>query len=178
MIVHCKEGGAARLSGAGKNIKVIIDSPPSAPRGNNPNPVIIGFLCNWCAYLAADVAGMARTNYAPNMRSIRVMCSSRVDPELVLKALRDGADGVLIVGCHPGTCHYVDGNLKALRRHTLLQKLLRQLGFEPERVQLVWVAASEGGVLAAAVDRMTEQLRVLEPLRWAETVLGRNRPGR
>ena len=134
-------------------------------------PVIVGFLCHWCAYRAADVAGMARTHYAANLRPVMVMCSSRVDPEVVVKALREGADGVLIVGCHPGSCHYVDGNVKALRRHTLLSELLRQLGIERERVQLFWTAASEGAFLASAVDRMTEELSALGPLRWRETVL-------
>jgi F420-non-reducing hydrogenase iron-sulfur subunit len=134
-------------------------------------PVIVGFLCNWCSYRAADLAGTARLHYAPNMRPIRVMCSARVDPQFVLKALREGADGVLIAGCHPGECHYVEGNIKALRRMKLLKRMLLQLGLEDERVQLVWASASEGTVLAAAVNRMTEQLRVLGPLRWSETVL-------
>lgn len=137
-------------------------------------PVIVGFLCNWCSYRAADLAGTARIKYAPNLRSIRVMCSGRVDPQFVLKALRDGADGVLIAGCHPGECHYVEGNIKTLRRHKLLQRMLDQWGIEPERVQLVWASASEGNVLAEAVDRMTEQLRALGPLRWKENVLGQN----
>ena len=134
-------------------------------------PVILGFLCTWCAYLAADAAGMARRSFAPNLRAVRVMCSGRVEPEFVLRALREGADGVLIAGCPPGSCHYVDGNLKALRRFALLQRLLSQLGIEPERVQFVSVAATEGAALATAVDRMTRQLRGLEPLRWEETVL-------
>lgn len=137
-------------------------------------PVIVGFLCNWCSYRAADLAGTARIKYAPNLRSIRVMCSGRVDPQFVLKALLDGADGVLIAGCHPGECHYVEGNIKTLRRHKLLQRMLDQWGIEPERVQLVWASASEGNVLAEAVDRMTEQLRALGPLRWKENVLGQN----
>ncbi len=135
-------------------------------------PVIVGFLCNWCSYRAADLAGTSRLHYAPNMRPIRVMCSARVDPQFVLKALREGADGVLIAGCHPGECHYVEGNIKALRRYKLLQRLLAQFGIEPERVQIVWASASEGNVLAEAVDRMVEQLRALGPLRWQETVLG------
>jgi len=135
-------------------------------------PVIVGFLCNWCSYRAADLAGTARIHYAPNVRIIRVMCSARVDPQFVLKALRSGADGVMIAGCHPGECHYVDGNMKALRRFHLLRRMLRQLGVEDERVQLVWASASEGNVLAAAVDRMTNQLRALGPLRWNEQVLG------
>jgi F420-non-reducing hydrogenase iron-sulfur subunit len=129
-------------------------------------PVIVGFLCNWCSYRAADLAGTARIHYAPNMRPIRVMCSGRVDPQFVLKALSDGADGVMIAGCHPGECHYVEGNIKTLRRFRLLRRVLRQFGIEDERVQLVWASASEGVVLAKAVDRMTEQLRALGPLRW------------
>ncbi len=137
-------------------------------------PVIVGFLCNWCSYRAADLAGTARLHYAPNMRPIRVMCSGRVEPDLVLKAFREGADGVLIAGCHPGECHYIEGNLKALRRYVLLRRMLRQWGIEPERLQLVWASASEGTVLAEAVNRMTEQLRALGPLRWKQTVLGGN----
>ncbi|HEY64932.1 MAG TPA: hydrogenase iron-sulfur subunit [Caldilineae bacterium] len=134
-------------------------------------PVIVGFLCNWCSYRAADLAGTSRLHYAPNMRPIRVMCSARVEPQFVLKALREGADGVLIAGCHPGECHYTEGNIKALRRYILLKRMLAQFGIEPERVQLVWAAASEANVLADAVNRMTEQLRALGPLRWNETVL-------
>jgi F420-non-reducing hydrogenase iron-sulfur subunit len=137
-------------------------------------PVIVGFLCNWCSYRAADLAGTARLHYAPNMRPIRVMCSGRVDPQFVLKVLREGADGVMIAGCHPGECHYVEGNIKALRRYALLKRMLGQLGIEEERVQMVWASASEGIMLARAVDRMTEQLRVLGPLRWSATVLGGN----
>ena len=137
-------------------------------------PVIVGFLCNWCSYRAADLAGTSRIKYAPNMRPIRVMCSGRVDPQFVLKALREGADGVLIAGCHPGECHYVEGNIKALRRFILLKRLLKQWGVEDERVQLVWASATEGNILAAAVDRMTEQVRALGPLRWKESVWSAN----
>ena len=107
-------------------------------------PKIVGFLCNWCSYRAADLAGTARIKYATNVRYIRLMCSGRVDPSFVLKALSEGADGVLIAGCHPGECHYVEGNIKALRRFVLLRHTLRQLGVEDERVQLVWASASEG----------------------------------
>ncbi|MEW6717197.1 MAG: hydrogenase iron-sulfur subunit [Chloroflexota bacterium] len=135
-------------------------------------PVIVGFLCNWCSYRAADLAGTARIHYAPNMRDIRVMCSGRVDPQFVLKAFREGADGVMIAGCHPGECHYIEGNIKALRRYMLLKQMLRQLGIEEERLQLVWASASEGTVLAEAVNQMTEQIRTLGPLNWHETVLG------
>jgi F420-non-reducing hydrogenase iron-sulfur subunit len=140
-------------------------------------PVIVGFLCNWCSYRAADLAGTSRIKYAPNMRPIRVMCSGRVDPQFVLKALSEGADGVMIAGCHPGECHYVDGNIKTLRRFILLKRMLKQWGVEDERVQLVWASASEGIVLAAAVDRMTEQIRALGPLRWRATVLSGNGHG-
>jgi coenzyme F420-reducing hydrogenase delta subunit len=113
-------------------------------------------------------------HYAPTMRPIRVMCTARVEPQFVLKALREGADGVLIAGCHPGECHYVMGNMRAIRRHTLLGRMLTQFGIEAERVQLVWAAASESNILAAAVDTMTEQLRELGPLRWKQTVLADN----
>jgi F420-non-reducing hydrogenase iron-sulfur subunit len=137
-------------------------------------PVIVGFLCNWCSYRAADLAGTSRLQYAPNLRVIRVMCSGRVDPQFILKALKSGADGVLVAGCHPGECHYVEGNIKALRRFKLLKHLLRQLGVEEERVQLVWASASEGIILAKAIDEMTEQLRPLGPLRWQQNVVGGN----
>ncbi len=140
-------------------------------------PVIVGFLCNWCSYRAADLAGTSRIHYAPNMRPIRVMCSGRVDPQFVLKALREGADGVMIAGCHPGECHYVEGNIKTLRRYHLLKNLLRQWGIEDERFQLVWASASEGIVLAEAVNRMTEQVRALGPLDWKDTVIGINGRG-
>ena len=140
-------------------------------------PVIVGFLCNWCSYRAADLAGTSRLQYAPNLRAIRVMCSGRVDPQFVLKALREGADGVLIAGCHPGECHYVEGNIKALRRFILMKHMLRQLGVDEERVQLVWASASEGIVLAEAINKMVQQLRALGPLRWQETVIsGNGRP--
>jgi F420-non-reducing hydrogenase iron-sulfur subunit len=120
------------------------------------------------------LAGTARLHYAPNMRPIRVMCTARVEPEFVLKALREGADGVLIAGCHPGECHYVDGNMKALKRFKLLKRVLAQMGVDDERVQIVWASASEGVILAAKVDEMTEQIRALGPLRWGQTVLGGN----
>jgi F420-non-reducing hydrogenase iron-sulfur subunit len=139
-------------------------------------PVIVGFLCNWCSYRAADLAGTSRLHYAPTMRPIRVMCTARVEPQFVLKALREGADGVLIAGCHPGECHYVAGNMRAMRRFVLLRQMLRQFGIERERVQLVWAAASESNVLAEAVDQMTEQLSALGPLRWKQRVLNDVQP--
>jgi F420-non-reducing hydrogenase iron-sulfur subunit len=140
----------------------------------NFEPIIVGFLCNWCSYRAADLAGTSRLHYSPNMRPIRVMCSGRVDPQFVLKAFQQGADGVMIAGCHPGECHYVEGNIKAMRRFYLLRRLLKQWGIEEERLQLVWASASEGTILAAEVDRMTDQVRALGPLDWRGTVLGGN----
>ena len=129
-------------------------------------PVIIGFTCNWCSYRAADVAGTTRLKYAPNVRLIRLMCSGRIDPTFVLKALSEGADGVLISGCHPGDCHYLEQNDEAMRRHRLLQRTLAQLGIEPERVHLTWASAAEGARLAETIDRFVEQVRALGPLRW------------
>jgi F420-non-reducing hydrogenase iron-sulfur subunit len=126
-------------------------------------PRIVGFLCNWCSYAGADLAGTSRIHYAPNVRVIRVMCSARVDPTFVLKALHDGADGVLICGCHPGDCHYSEGNYKAMRRYPLLKRLLADYGIEEDRVRLEWVSASEGKRFADIVDDMTERVRALGP---------------
>ena len=129
-------------------------------------PRLIGFLCNWCSYTGADLAGTARMVYAPSMRIIRVMCSGRVDPQFVLKAFSEGADGVLISGCHPGDCHYQEGNYKALRRHRLLTKMLEQFGIEKERFRLEWVSAAEGVKFQQICNEFTEQIRKLGPLNW------------
>jgi len=126
-------------------------------------PKIVGLLCRWCSYAGADLAGTSRKKYAPNVRVVRVMCTGRVEPTFVLKALEKGADGVLIAGCHPGDCHYVEGNYKTLRRFLLLKKMLAQMGVEEERVRLEWVSASEGDRFAAIVGEMTEQVRKLGP---------------
>jgi F420-non-reducing hydrogenase iron-sulfur subunit len=131
----------------------------------NFNPTIVGFFCNWCTYLAADLAGTSRMKYAPNVRVVRTMCSGRVDPQMVLWAFRNGADGVLIGGCHPGDCHYQEGNYKALRRMRLLRKMLPQFGVEPERLRLEWISASEGERLRDVVNEFTEQIRRIGPLR-------------
>jgi F420-non-reducing hydrogenase iron-sulfur subunit len=133
----------------------------------NFEPKVIGFLCNWCSYRAADLAGTARTKYAPNVRIVRVMCSGRVDPSFVLKALSYGADGVLIAGCHPGECHYLEQNYKAMRRYAMLNHTLRKMGVEEGRVNLVWASAAEGPQLAEAIDKMVERIRGLGPLQWA-----------
>jgi len=129
-------------------------------------PKIVGFLCRWCAYTGADLAGTSRIKYPPNVTPIRVMCSGRVDPVLVMKALASGADGVLIAGCHPGDCHYTNGNVKTIRRFKVLQKMLDQFGVERDRVRLEWVSASEGEKYARVVESMTENLRTLGPLNW------------
>jgi F420-non-reducing hydrogenase iron-sulfur subunit len=128
-------------------------------------PKIVGFLCNWCSYAGADLAGTSRIQYRPNIRIIRVMCSARVDPTFVVKALANGADGVLICGCHPGDCHYSEGNHKAMRRFPLLKKLLTDIGVEDARVRLEWVSASEGQRFADIVNDMTERIRELGPSR-------------
>ncbi len=128
-------------------------------------PRIIGFLCNWCSYAGADLAGVSRIQYPPNIRIIRVMCSGRIDPSFVLEAFKDGADGVLVAGCHlPSDCHYISGNFKALRRISLLKDVLKEFGIEPERLRLEWISASEGDKFAAVVRDMTEQVRKLGPI--------------
>ena len=129
-------------------------------------PVIVGFTCNWCSYRAADLAGTARIKYPPNVRLIRLMCSGRLDPTFVLKALAGGADGVMITGCHPGECHYIEQNYKTLRRFLLLRRILKQLGIEPERVKLVWASAAEGIHLAEEIAKMVQEVRALGPLNW------------
>ena len=129
-------------------------------------PVIIGFTCNWCSYRAADLAGTARIKYPPNVRLIRLMCSGRLDPTFVLKALSNGADGVMITGCHPGDCHYIEQNYKALRRFLLLQRTLTGLGVEPGRVKLIWASAAEGMKFAHEITQFVEEVRALGPLSW------------
>lgn len=127
-------------------------------------PKIIGFLCNWCSYAGADLAGTSRISYPPNIRIVRVMCSGYVEPAFVLKAFALGFDGVFIGGCHPGDCHYQTGNYKALRRMKLLQKVLKQLGIEEARLRLEWVSASEGKRFAEVVEDFTQKLKALGPL--------------
>ena len=127
-------------------------------------PKLIGFLCNWCSYAGADLAGVSRFQYPPNLRVIRVMCSGRVHPAHILEAFKDGADGVLVAGCHiPTDCHYISGNFKAQRRVAMLKKLMEQLGIEPERLRLEWISAAEGDKFAKTIREMTEDLKKLGP---------------
>ena len=126
-------------------------------------PRVVAFLCNWCSYTASDLAGTARIKYSPNVRVVRLMCSGRVDPSFVLKALSLGADGVLIAGCHPGDCHYQSGNYKTNRRVKLLKKLLEDLGFEPARVRFEYVSASEGQKFASVVTEFVAEIKKLGP---------------
>ena len=132
---------------------------------NTFEPRIVGFLCNWCSYAGADLAGTSRLSYPPNIRIVRVPCSGRVDPLFVARALRDGADGVLVLGCHPGDCHYSEGNYHERRRFAVMHALLEFLGYERERVHLDWVSASEGRKFATVVTEFTETVRALGPAR-------------
>ena len=133
---------------------------------SNFEPTIIGFTCNWCSYRAADLAGTARVKYPPNVRLIRLMCSGRLDPTFVLKAISSGADGVLITGCHPGECHYLEQNYKALRRFHLLRRTLQGMGIKPERIRLVWASAAEGVKLAQEISSFVDEVRGFGPLHW------------
>ena len=128
-------------------------------------PKIIGFLCNWCSYTGADLAGVSRIKSAPNVRVIRTMCSGRVDPAFILKAFQLGADGVIVMGCHLGDCHYQEGNYKTIRRIPFLKRLVKDFGIDPRRLRLEWVSASEGDRFAALVNEMTEEIRSLGPLK-------------
>jgi F420-non-reducing hydrogenase iron-sulfur subunit len=131
-------------------------------------PTIIGFTCNWCSYRAADSAGIGRIKYPPNVRLVRLMCSGRLDPTFVTRAFARGADAVMVSGCHPGDCHYLDQNYKALRRFLLLRRTLAGLGIEPERLKLVWASAAEGVHLADEITKFTEEVRALGPLNWPQ----------
>lgn len=127
-------------------------------------PRIVAFFCNWCTYTAADLAGVSRLKYAPNARVIRVMCSGRVDPQFVLEAFAKGADGVLLGGCHPGDCHYAEGNYKTLRRMRMLERMLKAMGVKDGRFRLEWISGAEGDKVRAVINDMTERVRKLGPL--------------
>jgi F420-non-reducing hydrogenase iron-sulfur subunit len=131
--------------------------------GKDFTPRIIAFCCNWCSYAGADLAGVSRLQYPPNVRIIRVLCSGRIEPDFVLRALELGADGVLVAGCHPGDCHYISGNLKAEKRFQMVTKLLEVLGLEKERARLEWISASEGPKFAATITEFVDQVKELGP---------------
>jgi F420-non-reducing hydrogenase iron-sulfur subunit len=136
-------------------------------------PQILCFLCKWCTSAAADLAGTSRLQYASNTLNLRVMCSSRIDPQHILYAFKEGADGVFIGGCHPGDCHYVEGNYKTLRRVTLFRKMLRDLGIDERRLRLEWISAAEGKKFAETMNEFTEQVRTMGPLNLNEKALAR-----
>jgi F420-non-reducing hydrogenase iron-sulfur subunit len=129
----------------------------------NFEPRIIAFLCNWCSYAGADLTGTSRIQYSPNVKALRVNCSSRVDPTFVIKAVMSGADGVLVAGCHPGDCHYKSGNLYTRRRMMMLKTLLETIGIPPERVRLEWVSASEAIKFATVVNNFVDEIKELGP---------------
>lgn len=133
-------------------------------------PQIVAFLCKWCSYTGADLAGTSRMQYKSNVRAIRVMCSGRIEPTFVLSAFQKGADGVLICGCHPGDCHYQEGNYRCLRRFLLLQKYIKQMGIESERLKLEWISASEGKQYAELINSFTETIKSLGPSTIKETI--------
>jgi F420-non-reducing hydrogenase iron-sulfur subunit len=135
-------------------------------------PRIVGFLCNWCSYAGADGAGVARLQYAPNMTVIRVMCSGRVSPEMVIRAFREGADGVFVLGCHIGDCHYISGNHRTAKRIPMLQNLLGYVGIDPRRLRLDWVSSAEGPKLARVVDEFVADIRELGPAGYRKTTAG------
>jgi coenzyme F420-reducing hydrogenase delta subunit len=126
-------------------------------------PTIIAFVCNWCTYTAADLAGTSRLIQPPNVRMIRMMCTGMVDPKYVIKAFLEGADAVLVSGCHPGDCHYINGNLKARRRMKLLKEILPRFGFDERRLKMTWIGASEGIDFAQTIREMVEEVRALGP---------------
>jgi coenzyme F420-reducing hydrogenase delta subunit len=134
-------------------------------------PLIVAFVCNWCTYTAADLAGTSRLAYPQNVRLIRMMCSGMVDPKYVIKALLEGADGVLIGGCWPGDCHYINGNLKARRRVALLKEILARFGFHEDRVWLRWIAASEGNRFAETIEEMVQRIKALGPSKVKEVLV-------
>jgi len=134
-------------------------------------PTIIAFVCNWCTYTAADLAGTSRLSYPPNVRLIRMMCTGMVDPKYVIKALLEGADAVLVSGCHPGDCHYINGNYKARRRVKLLKEILPRFGFAENRVKLTWIGASEGVDFAATIKAMVEEIKALGPNQTKEQMV-------
>ncbi|MDP2646414.1 MAG: hydrogenase iron-sulfur subunit [Desulfobacterales bacterium] len=147
-----------------------------APDNGSFEPKILGFLCNWCSYAGADKAGAAQRTYPPNVNIVKVMCSGRIAPQFVMTAFAQDADGVLILACHPGDCHYKEGNHKAAQRHRILIKLLKQLGIQEERCRFDWVSAGEADNFVTIIHDMVERIRNLGPLRTRVTVHGLQLP--
>ncbi len=137
---------------------------PAECTGESFEPKIVGFLCNWCSYAGADKAGTSQLQYPPNVHVLRVMCTGRIDPQFVLKALEQGADGVVILGCHPGDCHYKEQNYRAIQRHRILLRVLSQLGIEEERCRFDFVSAAEGESYARIMTEMVATIKRLGPL--------------
>lgn len=133
-------------------------------------PKIVAFVCNWCSYGGADIAGSMKLKYTPNVKLIRVMCSGRVDPEFIMEAFQGGADGVMVLGCHPGDCHYIEGNYKTLKRYNMLKPLLDQFNIEQDRLYLDWVSASEGEKFARVMEEMNDRITQLGPLNWDNVI--------
>ena len=131
---------------------------------NDFEPKIVAFVCNWCSYAGADNAGMQKLEYSDDVKLIRMMCSGRVDPQFVMDAFRKGADGVMILGCHPGDCHYRSGNMKAMKRFKLLEKMMSQFGIDSKRVKIDWVAAGEAERFRKVANEMAETIKVIGPL--------------
>ncbi len=127
-------------------------------------PKIIAFLCNWCSYAGGDLAGVNREQYPANVLSIKVMCSSRVSPEHIMESFMQGADGVLVTGCHPGDCHYIDGNYKTTRKIEVMHKIMEDFGIDPSRLRMDWISSAEGGKFARVMREMTEHVKELGPL--------------
>ncbi len=135
-------------------------------------PKLIGFLCNWCSYAGADLAGTSRVQYPPNIRIVRVMCTGRLDPQLILNTFRYGADGVLIAGCHEGDCHYIGGNYRAYRKYILLKEFVKKMGINEKRLRLEWVSASEGERFAKVVREMVDDIKEIGPSPFGVTTTG------
>lgn len=146
-----------------QELKSATEVTTEAKASKDFEPKIIAFCCNWCSYAGADLAGVSRLQYPPNVRIIRVLCSGRIEPDFVLRALELGADGVLVAGCHPGDCHYISGNLKAEKRFSMLTKLLEVLGIDAHRARLEWISASEGPKFANTITEFVEEIKKLGP---------------
>jgi F420-non-reducing hydrogenase iron-sulfur subunit len=146
------------------------ENPASSESGFEPK--ILAFLCNWCSYAGADLAGVSRFQYPPSFRIIRVPCSGRINPMYIIKALQNGFDGVLVSGCHPGDCHYISGNYYARRKFALLKKYLEYIGIEPARVQFSWVSAAEGVRFAGIVKKVTEDIKKIGPIKYFKKEFG------